>query len=304
MPESQRIFDKSASTIEEQIALLRDRGLVIVNEDIARHYLTYIGYYHLSGYMLHFQHADRSDEHHQFHAGTSLEDIIDLYSFDRKLRLLIMDAVERIEIALKSAMINEMSIPYGPHWYMERGHFIDGFKFDEFMQSIHKDIDHGKDRDKIRNMSIRHYYETYSQPTMPPLWMIFEALSFGTVSLMFNFLPHADQKRIADHFGVGVAILKSWLHATTIVRNICAHHARVWNRIYTFKPKVPKGMEQDFNPNILFYAQAVMLNILVRRVSPETRWPQKLKALMDEHPAVPIAKMGFSKGWHGKEIWQ
>ncbi|MBN8521461.1 MAG: Abi family protein [Alphaproteobacteria bacterium] len=304
MPESSRIFDKKASTLDKQIALLSQRGLVIKDEPKARHYLTNIGYYHLSGYMTHFQHCDRTDSHHQFFPGTTFDQILDVYTFDRKLRLLIMDAVERIEIAVKSAMINDLCVLYGPHWYMNKNHFTDGFKYDGFLQSIQKDIDHGKGRDKIKNASIRHYYETYDAPAMPPLWMVFEVLSFGTVSLMFGWLPHADQKRLSGQFNLGVPVLKSWLHATTIIRNLCAHHSRLWNRIFTFKPLIPKGMEADFTPNTLFYAQALMLNVLMHSVSPESRWTEKLKDLLDEYPAIPKEKMGFPENWHNLPVWK
>lgn len=304
MSQSSRTFIKQAIAVDEQIAVLRQRGLVIQYEEQARHYLKHIGYYHFSGYMLLFQRGDRTDSHHEFIPGTTFEQVLDIYTFDRKLRLLVMDAVERIEIAVKGIMTNEMCIPYGPHWYMERDHFTDGFDFDGFMKSIHKDIDHGKDRERVRNVSIRHYYETYDTPAMPPLWMVFEALTFGTVSYMYGNLPHADQKRIADQFGLGVPILKSWLHATTIIRNLCAHHARLWNRLFTFKPRAPKSMEADFTTNTLFYAQAAMLNVLMHRVSPESRWAGKLKDLFDEYPAIPKARMGFADGWENSGLWK
>ncbi len=303
MPESSRKFDKKALTLDEQLALLRQRGLVMDNENRVRHYLKNIGYYHLSGYMADFQRCDRTDNHHQFFPETTFDQVLDAYAFDRKLRLLVMDAVERIEIAVKGTMINEMCVPYGPHWYMNRNHFKDDFKYDDFLRSVQKDIDHGKDQDRVRNASIRHYYESYDNPAMPPLWMVFEALSFGTVSLMFGWLPHADQKRIADQFDLGVPVLKSWLHATTFIRNLCAHHARLWNRIFTFKPVIPKGQEAEFSPNTLFYAQALMLNMLMQRVSPESRWPGRLKDLFDDYPAISKDKMGFPDGWEKRDIW-
>ncbi len=303
MPESSWTFDKRPLPLDEQIALLKQRGLVIPDENRARHYLKNIGYYRLSGYMLHFQRGDRTGSHHQFTPGTTFDQVLDIYTFDRKLRLLVMDAVERIEIAMKGIIVNETCVPYGPHWYMNRDHFMERFDFDAFLKTIQKDTDHGKARDKVRNTAIRHYYETYDSPAMPPLWMVFEALTLGTVSLVFAWLPHADQKRIADQLNLGVPVLKSWLHATTIIRNLCAHHSRLWNRVFTFKPLPPKIMEADFNPNTLFYAQAAMLNVLMHRVSPESRWAEKLKDLMNEYPAIPKDRMGFMPNWEKRPIW-
>ncbi len=298
-----RIYDKAATTIDQQIDLLRRRGLVVTDEASFRFYLMHIGYYRLSAYELPFQHADHTDDHHKFIQGTTFEQVLDAYTFDRKLRLLVMDAIERIEVALKSVIINEMCIPYGPHWYMERTHFVEGFDFEAFMRSVHKDIDHGKDRENVRNVCIRHYYESYDSPTMPPLWMVFEALTFGTVSLIYGWLPRADQKRIADHFGLGVPILKSWLQTASYTRNLCAHHARLWNRIYTKKPKEIAMYREEFSPNSKFYSQAVMLHILMQRVSPQSKWAIKLKDIIGDHPDILISKMGFPEDWELRAVW-
>lgn len=303
MSRQDRIFTKKALPIAEQIALLKSRGLVIEDSDKAAFYLTHIGYYRLSAYELPFQRADRTPHHHHFIDGTRFQQVLDYYTFDRRLRLLVMDALERIEISIKSILINEMCIPYGPHWYMDRQHFITDFNFDDFIKTIHKDIDHGKGRDRVRNVSIRHYYEAYDSPSMPPLWMVFEALTFGTVSYMYGYLPHADQKRIADRLNLGVPVLKSWLHTATILRNLCAHHARLWNRVFAFKPIAPKGSEAEFTPNTLFYAQAVMLHMLLQRVSPESGWSDRLGALIEDYPAIPSGRMGFPEDWKYRAVW-
>ncbi|MDY0029777.1 MAG: Abi family protein [Pseudobdellovibrionaceae bacterium] len=302
MPES-RIFTKQAISIDDQLALLRDRGLIIGDEAKTRSCLTHIGYYRLSAYELPFQRGDHTDEHHQFLPGTHFDQIIDLYTFDRKLRLLVMDAIERIEIAIKSVIINEMCIPYGPHWYMDRTHFVADFSYGEFIKSVHKDIDHGKDTENVRNISIRHYYETYDSPTMPPLWMVLEALTFGTVSVIYSWIPFADQKRIADQFGLGVPVLRSWLHTASYTRNLCAHHARLWNRVYTKTPMIMNKLKAEMTPNTKFYAQAVMMQVFLRKISPDSQWAKRLKDLMDEYPNIPKDRMGFPPNWKTQAIW-
>lgn len=304
MPDSSSTFTKNPKTPDEHIALLRNRGLVIKDESGARHYLKFIGYYRLTGYMLAFQRCDRTDDHHTFAPSTTFEQVLDTYTFDRKLRLLVMDAIERIELGIKSVMINEMCIPYGAHWYMNKSHFLNHFDYSGFIANIQKDTDYGRPFDKVRNISLQHYYQTYDTPPMPPLWMVFEAASFGTVSTMYNFLAHTDQKRIADQISLPVPVLKSWLHATSILRNLCAHHARIWNRVFTFKPVVMKAHAADFTPNTLFYAQAAMLHLMLRRISPDTTWAEKLKKLFDEYSDIDKNKMGFKDGWETREIWQ
>ena len=136
MTEEKKKFEKKPMTPEEHIALMRSRGLVIKDEDKAAHYLKHIGYYRLSIYMLPFQRADKSDRHHDFAPGTDFEDILHLYSFDRKLRLLVIDALERIEISIKSVMVDTMCVPYGSHWYMRADLFQPEFKHTEFLDKI------------------------------------------------------------------------------------------------------------------------------------------------------------------------
>lgn len=254
--------------------------------------------------MLAFQRGDRTDHHHVFAPGTTFEQVLNVYTFDRKLRLLVMDAIERIEIGVKSVIIDEMCIPYGAHWYMNKDHFRPGFDFGAFMQTVHKDIDYNRDPDKVRNISLKHYYQEYDVPPMPPLWMVFEALTFGTVSLMFGWLSHADQKRISGQIGLPVPVLKSWLHATSNLRNLCARHARIWNRIFTFKPVVMEAYREDFTPNTLFYAQAAMLHVLMRKVSPDSRWAGRLQDLFDDYPGIDKSTMGFAPAWAERVIWR
>jgi len=303
MSEAKRTFTKKAASFDEQIHLLKSRGLSIQNEEQTKFYLKNIGYYRLSAYELPFQRGDRSEAHHQFLPGTTFEQVLELYTFDRKLRLLVMDAMERIEIAIKSIVINEMCIPYQAHWYMDRTHFVNGFDHEGFIKSIHKDIDHGKNSENVRNISIRHYYENYDAPSMPPLWMVFEALTFGTVSLIYGWLPHVDQKRIADQFNLGVPILKSWLQAASYTRNLCAHHARLWNRVYTKKPKEMMEYKGEFTPNTKFYAQACMLHIFMQRISPESHWANRLSTLLSEHPNIAKEHMGFPADWEAHPLW-
>ncbi len=302
MPESRK-FTKQAISIDEQISLLKRRGLYIADEAKAKSCLIHIGYYRLSAYELPLQRGDHTNEHHQFLPNTNFDHILDLYTFDRKLRLLVMDAMERIEIAIKSMIINEMCIPYGAHWYMNRTHFVAHFDYDSFIKSIHKDIDHGKDSENVRNISIRHYYETYDSPAMPPFWMVLEAVTFGTISLMYSWLPYADQKRIADQLDLGVPVLKSWLHTASYTRNLCAHHARLWNRVYTKTPMIMNTIKMEMTPNTKFYAQTLMMNVFLKKISPDSQWVERLKNLLDEYPNIPKDVMGFPPDWKIRPIW-
>ena len=293
-------------TPDEHIALLRERGLIINDENEAKHYLKFVGYYRLTGYMLAFQQCDGESTHHTFAPNTTFKDVLDTYIFDRKLRLLVMDAVERIELGIKSVIINEMCILHGTHWYTNKDHFTPRFNFKNFIKTIKKSVDYGqREKGKVRNTSLEHYYQTYNTPPMPPLWMVFEVSSFGTVSLMYEFLSsRADKNRIADQIHLHTPILESWLHTTSVLRNLCAHHVRIWNRVFAFRPATMNKYKDDFTPDTMFYTQAAMLNVMLKSISPSTSWAQKLKVLFDEYANIDKTKMGFNDGWEQRDIWQ
>lgn len=313
MTDNKRRFSKQALTIDEQIELLKKRGLIIEDEQRTKSYLNYIGYYRLSAYEIPYQYADRTNNHHIFFEGTHFQDILDTYTLDRKLRLLVMDAIERIEIAIKSIIINDMCLKYGPHWYMDDKCYISGFtdkrggessRFDHLMRTIQKDTEYGKPIGDIKNPCLKHYYTEYNAPALPPLWIAFEVMTFGTVSMMYSNLHHTDQKRMAEKLLLSVKELKSWLHVASHLRNLCAHHSRIWNRFFTFKPVPAQKWMDDFTPNTLFYAQALVLHLLLQRVSPKSQWSDKLKSTLDEYPNISLENMGFKKDWYQRDVWQ
>lgn len=106
-------YNKPSTSIEEQINLLRNRGLGIKNQAEVEHYLTFIGYYRLAGYWQMYQ---NDHVNHTFHEGTSFRHVTELYNFDRELRILLNDAIERIEVALRTLIANIMCNSYGPNW--------------------------------------------------------------------------------------------------------------------------------------------------------------------------------------------
>lgn len=112
-----RTYSKPALTIDEQIGLLEKRGLSIHDHDRAARHLSNISYYRLSAYMLPYRLVDACGKYmDQFVAGTTWDCVYDLYKFDRKLRLLVFDAIERIEIALRTQVSYQSSHKYGSHW--------------------------------------------------------------------------------------------------------------------------------------------------------------------------------------------
>ncbi len=172
-------FNKPAKTLDEHIALLKARGLCIPDEDRARHYLSNISYYRFSAYTRPFYIPNETD--HRFLPETTFDDILTLYIFDRELRLLLLDAIERIEVSLRAQMTNLLAERYGPHGYLDVTVFSDDFDHQRLLQTLSRECS-GREVEVF----INHYRKKYlNAPEHPPVWMSMELLTFSTVSILF-----------------------------------------------------------------------------------------------------------------------
>jgi abortive infection bacteriophage resistance protein len=300
-------FPKQATTISEEITLWKKRGLIICDEATALHYLRFIGYYRLSAYALFYQDAKAQNDANgldkPFVAGTTFDDILALYVFDRELRLLVIDAIERIEVAFRSCLVNSMCCKYGPHWFMDAALFYPEphFYHHDFIRKIKKELSisekSAKPSGDHNETFINHYYRKYGEPYLPPAWMVAEIMPLGVWSRAFANLKYGpDRKTVASNFLVDESVLKSWLHCITYVRNICAHHARLWNRRFVIK--VARKHPNDTNLDTYFYTAYLIIRDLIEKVAPNTAWAPKFAVWLKQHPKVPIEKMGFPAGWN------
>ncbi len=297
-----RVFSKPALSVGDHVALLRQRGLLIADEASARHHLAQIGYYRLSGYMLPFQKGGRGQDRHQFEAGIDFAEILDIYDFDRELRLVIMNGIERIEVAVRAAISDTMSKSYSPHWLTDPSLFEKPADHQGILEKIKKDINPNDSRK--RDLFIDHYFNSYDLPEMPPCWMVFEAMSFGTVSYLLGKLKVSHRNAISARFGVPEPVFLSWCHSLSYLRNLCAHHARVWNRTFTIKPRVSKAYTDDLTPNTRIYAQLVTMRVLLKRVSPTSSWHRDLAKLFVDHLRVTPNRVGFKPDWLNRAVWR
>lgn len=302
-------FTKPALTFPQLLLKLQKRGLLIEDAAESEHYLRYIGYYRLSAYALPLQQSKLPDK--PFKTGVGFRHILNLYRFDRELRLLVMDAIERIEVAIRSVMVNELSIRHGSHWFMDAGHFNQAssrFKHHELLNRIDKEFiiaPGGKKPTRPHHeVFINHYFSKYTSPYLPPAWMVAETLTLGTWSQVFaNLKVATERKAIAVHFGVDEQILQNWLHALTYLRNLCAHHARLWNRQMVIKINIAKKHQPFLKVNDRFYAFAVIIQDLMQRIAPQTGWHERLAHLLASHPSIDPAAMGFAPLWKEDPFW-
>jgi abortive infection bacteriophage resistance protein len=233
MPETRPSFTKPPLSVEQHISLLIERGLQISDKASAAHYITFIGYYRLSGYVRYYRQSLDSD---MLRSGITFDQVLDVYVFDRKLRVLLADALERIEVAFKATFSNAGSLIDGPFWMCHPENF-DYAAHSEVLSEIKDAI--GPDPGKHHHLFLSHFFSKYSD-SIPPCWMMMETLSFGAASRIYKRTKGHIRIPTAAAFGLQQDILESWLHSLVFVRNLCAHNSRVWNRSLTIRPKIPK----------------------------------------------------------------
>jgi abortive infection bacteriophage resistance protein len=296
-------YDKQPIAIPGQIALLKKRGLIFVDENKAAHYLSNISYYRLRAYTYPFQ--DNVDPNHPFVKKISFDGIIEVYVFDRKLRILIFDALEKIEIALRTKIIYEYALAHGSHWYENPSFFRNQYRFVTDINKVYEEIS------RSTETFIKHYTVTYTNPVKPACWMTLEVVSMGLLSKLFENLKRGSEKKaVTTAFGLpNVLILESWMHSFSHLRNVCAHHSRLWNRRFTTTPQLPTYPTFTFlnnmnvHPNKLYPMLSCIIYIL-NIISPGHSFVTKFKELISHTKNVNLKEMGFPKNWEKEPIWQ
>jgi abortive infection bacteriophage resistance protein len=298
-------FNKTALSIEEQIALLQSRGMIISDVAKAKMYLSNISYYRLSAYWHTLLKNPKTE--HLFFEGTNFETVIDTYVFDRKLRLLIFDEIERIEIALRTTIIHNYCLQYGSNWYEDKSLFRGKDTYFYKLQQILLD-----EMNKTSEVFIKHYRTKYTKPANPPAWMALELASFGQLSMLFKNLKNCEaRKNVAKHFGLDEVVLESWLDSLSYVRNTCAHHMRLWNRKLPRTPILPRKTRHTWLLEIpeadkhnRIYISLSMIAYLLSEISPGNSFSKKIKDLLNKYPNLPKHYMGFTPNWHKEELWK
>ena len=242
-------YNKPPLPIDEQNNLLEKRGLIFDDKVFAHHFLQSVSYYRLSQYTYSFEFKNSDGSRtHQFKENVHFHNVVELYVFDSKLRSYLIDAIERIEIAFRTRLIYVMSIRHGSHWYLNSKLFTSRLNHDDFIEHIKNECGHsaliGTFKEKKRESFIRHYFKKYSSPDLPPCWMISEIISLGRWSYLFSCIKdREDQKQISRTFNLHYRILDSWTQSIAYLRNLCAHHNRIWNRTFVISPRIITSLE-------------------------------------------------------------
>lgn len=317
-PRGALIYDKPPLSLDDLVGRLADRGLDIPDPDRARRYLRHIGCYRLSPYAIPFQ---QGSPDHLFRDGTGFDDVLDLYVFDRALRLLVVDALERVEVAVRAALTDHMSTRYAdPHWYMAVAHFQDSGIHARLLAIVRRTCDErlrgtpdaGEDS-LVHRSALEHYLTTYALPDLPPSWLMVETLTIGQLTGAYRNLGlRADRTAVARSIGLTAPVRESWMQTYVRVRNICAHHGRLWNVGLGIYPAIPTSpavswLEGDDalpeRSSKRLYPVLVSLQAVLDSVSPRSGWALRLYELLSTRPPLNLAGMGVPQGWADNKFW-
>jgi abortive infection bacteriophage resistance protein len=293
-------FSKKPLKYEEQIELLKQRGIVIENEQKAIHILQTISYYRLSGYWYPFL---EDKKNHNFKPNSTFESAFKLYCFDRKLRQLVISELEKIEVSIRAKMAYIMSNAYDPFWYRNDDLFTNQKLHENSLIKISEEYKRS-DEEFIKAFKIKY------SDDLPPSWMIFEITSFGALSLIFkNLKPSNEKREIAHYFGISDTVFQTWLHSIVYLRNICAHHTRLWNRSMSITPQIPRKtkyswIETEGISNNKMYFNLSMIMYLLQTINPHNSFTIRLKELFTEFKNIDIKAMGFPVNWTEEPLWK
>ena len=314
---------KPWKSFEEQLELLKSRGLQCDDETAALDYLERIGYYRLSGYWYPFRkmkaestgHSYREDE---FIEGSRFKDAVDLYIFDKKLRLLALDALERIELAVRV----DVAYLLGGHdtFAQEKPDLFHGnFSRKKIKQGYNK----GKTNHEVwlekynqqvrrskREPFVQHNLKTYGKL---PIWVAIEILDFGTLSRLFSGMKFNDQNTIAMKYGIEGKNLQKWLRSLNFIRNVSAHHSRLWNINILEISEPPNFLVCNTNlsglKNYRPFLYFCFIQAMLRIICPNSHWAYRFKQLIDSFPEIAantaiLEDFGIVEGWDNWALWE
>lgn len=311
-------FNKRPLTYQEQINLLKKRGLLVKNEDKALHLLSYLGYYRLSGYW-HSLLKEPKSAHH-FKKSSTFEQAFEMYCFDRELRSLIANQIEKIEIAIRAIITHECSMKLGTFWLSDPNNFTSNINKRTGEKRYHEAINKIKQEfNRSKEPFVLEYKNKYAE-SLPPSWISFEVCSFGSLSIVYSLLKSSNLKRtISNKFELSDTVFKTWLHSLVYIRNICAHHSRFWNKRLKIQPKSPKKPKQawiqelhnkdtrtDIEVDIKdrSYFTLSMILYLLKIINPKNTFKEKLEQLFLKYPSIDRKAMGYTQNWESEPLWQ
>ena len=299
-------YPKPATSIQQQIKQLQSEGLIIPDIAQAAKTLEHIAYYRLRAYWIIFE---TPADPRKFQPKTHFNDILNLYLFDEELRTLILSLIAKIEISLRANFSN-LSINFSnPHFYLEHNNFK---QFDTYIRSLSKiqnSLKNNKDE-----LFIAHYLSKYTTPQLPPVWSVAEILTIGELYHWIINLHDGVLDDIAKIYGFSSReVFISGLERLSIIRNVCAHHNRLWNRVIVKKQlkqvkqknSLSEALSQDKDSNKTFYGTFCYIIYLLSQIDVKivNQVIPQFNSLISKYQ-IDLKLMGFPKSWQSLSLFK
>ena len=287
---------KVFKTIEEQIELLKNRGLIIENDEEVRNFLLLNNYYRISGYTLNLR------ENNKFFARTSIGDVYKIYYFDQELRSLILYALLEIEINIKSIYSHLFASKFGPLGYLDKNNFCNDDIYQDVIDKVNKLV-----KVNTKNELYLQHFDNIKEDI--PIWAYIESFTLSDLSKIYSISNNDLQKKIATIFKIKSnkrnIILKNHIYCLSFLRNICAHNGRLYNRTFNTKPSLNKREKE-----LLIKHNEIVNNdflfgfiILIIKLLPQNRrtvFITKIITAKNNYSSVDMNYYGFCDEWKNK----
>jgi abortive infection bacteriophage resistance protein len=304
-------YTKRACDHEMQAKVLMRRGM-LGDPDLIIERLRAVGYYRLSGYWYPFRETDADGTPlSRFRPATQFEEVWERYVFDRKLRLMVMDAVERFEVFMRGQIAYCHSHLHGPFAYAEDRTSLpkpNDEKYDEYITCVKRETGH---TGQCPYPFVDHFKRKYGDShEYLPIWMATKVMNFGTIKMIYDSSSNQVKKEVAEPLGLPPKVVSSWLLTMNFVRNICAHHGRLWNRELRVKPTIPRRRDYpewhipETVTNARVFAVLTFCRYSLKLIAPQSSWGHRVRTLIENHLKMPRQVMGFPDEWETSPIWR
>lgn len=276
---------KRALSFQDQVVLLRSRGMIIEAESEAEQFLTVNNYFRLNYYF-----HKLMDYHDHFFEGTRFQQIMDIYKNDSWLRNQLLLVLEEIEIKVRTQIAYHLGRTYGSEAFYKMDIYKNTIRHQVLMCNFIKEINRDRS-DPVRKHHVVNYGGCF------PIWVVVEYFSFSTLSKYFDNLEEADKRVIAkDGFGLNENYLGSWLHALSYLRNVCAHYGHLFRRQHTVRPRLMKSWGWDKSKNHSLYAMFLIMGQLIETVY----WNEIIQKIEEKEKVSQyfcLSDYGFPSDW-------
>jgi abortive infection bacteriophage resistance protein len=295
-------YTKPYKKPKDLVLMLKQRGLLIADEREAERCIGIVGYYRLSAYLHPF--LKNPKERHLFHNNVKFDDVVSLYDFDKEIRVFLFKAIYEIEIEIRISIANlGVEVLSDNFWFTNPAYFVVSTpRRQAYDLSVIK-----KEYDRSKEQFVKSFKSKYLE-TLPPSWIITEVLTFGTIATAFKSIKNIRLKKtIARRFNLEPSVFESWVSIIGLVRNLCCHHARVWNKWRSLNPVLPRHNVPAWLTNArvrCLYFDLCIIKHFLDVIAPNNNMADELKKLLNKYPKIYAPSMGFPNSWENETIWK